>query len=113
MTLSEIASSDEMRLQIKDALEHPAIQIALRALEEDNMPELQIKAPAGMDIMDVIALDAAKRAGAQSVIRRLRRLPFLTARKLTNAQDVGRPWEYLAETLDESQSTSKPKSKKP
>lgn len=108
MTVTEIAASDEMRLQIKEALEHPAIQIALRALEEENMPELQIKAPAGMDIMDVIALDAAKRAGAQSVIRRLRKLPYLTPRKLASVE-VGKSWEYLADTVEQSQPTSKPK----
>ncbi len=97
MTLQEIAASEDMRGQIKIAMEHPAMEIALRAIEEDNMPELVIKAPTGMDIMDVIALDAAKRAGAQSVIRRLRKLPYLTSGKFSKAQDVGRPWEYLGE----------------
>lgn len=112
MTLHEIASSEEMRNQIKIAIEAPAIEIALRALEEDNMPELAIKAPPGMDIMDVIALDAAKRAGAQSVIRRLRRLPYLTINKFAKAQDIGRPWEYLGEEETLSVRSAKPKTPK-
>ncbi len=111
MTLSEIAASDEMRLQIKQALEHPAIEHALRALEEDNMPELKIQATQGMDIMDVIALDAAKRAGAQSVIRKLRKLPFLTQRKLTSSRQMGGSWEYLGEEEETIKPSSKPKSK--
>lgn len=114
MTIAEIASSDEMKLQIKQALEHTAIEVALRALEDENMPELQIKAPAaGMDLMHVIALDAAKRAGAQSVIRRLRKLPFLTVRKIKRAIDMGGSWEYLGEEQEALPSSVKPKTKKP
>jgi hypothetical protein len=112
MTIASIADSVEFKTQLKQALEHPAIGLALSALEQENMPELNIKAPAaGMSIMEAIALDAAKRAGAQSIIKRLKRLPFLTKGALSTARSVGGSWEYLADSpQDQTQNTNKTKS---
>lgn len=95
MTVADIVSNERFRNDLHEALSHPCVQIALDALAEENMPELVIKTAAGMTVSEAIALEFAKRAGAQSMIRRLRKLPFLTPKVIRQSLDQGRPWEYL------------------
>lgn len=108
MTLQDIAASEPYRAQLADALKHPAIAVALQALAEDNLPALEVKVlTPNMSAMEAIALDAARRAGAQSMITRLKRLPYISNQRLQQAQVLGRPWEYLEPKADETPSTPK------
>jgi hypothetical protein len=95
ITLHEIAQNVQFRTDLAEVLKNPILQMALDALERDNLPEFKIKAVEGMDPLVAIALDAAKRAGAQAVLARLRMLPYVSLRRLDQASELGQPWEYL------------------
>lgn len=108
MTLTEIANSVPFRTDLARILNEPNLMIALQALAEDNMPDLKLSVVPGMDPMDAIALDYAKRCGAQAVIRRLKLLPTIQAGQLAKARAVGQPWEYI-ESEEDQQPTKLPR----
>lgn len=94
-TVKDIANAPEYKDALRALLDNPIIQTALRVLKDDNMPELQINLAPGMDAMQSIALDYAKRCGAHSIIKRLQTLPYLTSKVVDKAVETHRPWEYL------------------
>ncbi len=101
MTLRDIAASEPFRAELAIALQNPNIRIALNALAEANMPELGINIAPGITAMEAVALDAAKRAGAQEVIRKLKHLPYISANRINPRERLGGSWEYLAEEASE------------
>lgn len=111
MNLRDIAASEKFREDLAIILADPTLKIALQALSEENMPSFAVRVIPGMDAMQAVALDYAQRCGAQAVITRLKKLPYISNQRLAAAEKVGKPWEYFEapqETI-----TSKPAPKKP
>jgi hypothetical protein len=112
MNLREIAQSEPFRVELAEVLKNTTLLTALQALAEDNLPDLEIKVQVpGMSAMEAIALDAAKRAGAQSMIRRLKNLPYLGPRRMDAAHILSKPWEWITPE-DVSATSPSPTSKK-
>lgn len=95
MTIQEIANNPDLRKRLEQLISDPAMQIALNALSDENMPDIVIKSTPNMDPLVAIALDSAKRGGAQSIIKKLRKLPFINPSHYSRSVDLGAPWEYL------------------
>lgn len=98
VTLRQIAENETFRAQLELALQNEYLQTALLALERENMPTFRVATPQhGMDAMDAVGLEWAKCCGAQSILSKLRALPYISINRNDNAlQALGQPWEYLA-----------------
>lgn len=105
--LQQIAANQDLKKELEILLKGKPLTMLLDALIEENNASLVISAPQGADIVTVIALEAAKRAGAQEVIRKIRTSPYLTGKRLIDSVKLGKPWDYLGN--EESQSTESPK----
>lgn len=99
-TLKEWSENKEARKQLEKALQMPGVQMALDLIEQENMPSLLMNSTMpGLDAREMIALDTAAKAGAQSVLRKLRSLPYLISAK-DRQSILGEPWAHLADPRD-------------
>lgn len=102
MKFSDWSENEGLRVDLKLALENPAIQKALQTLEEENAPDtaLKVKLLPGCTMMESIALDAERRAGVHQMIRTLRKLPYLNSVEFSKVKKMveeaqGDSWDHI------------------
>jgi hypothetical protein len=75
--------------------------LALDLLRDDNLDDkvFATQAAVGQDYIEAIALDSVRRGGAQGILKRLKKLPYITsnfAKRVAQLQ-LGGSWEHYTE----------------
>lgn len=98
-TINDIANAKEFKAELMSLLNNPVLQTALSVLQKENMPSFQIQMAPGMDAMQSVALYYAKICGAQAVLEKLQRLPYLTPTIIEHNNAMGRSWEWVGDSI--------------